>query len=598
VFSTPIFARASIGLALAASAACAAIHPKPEESAPQSFYTVTAEIALARHQPRIAAVQYAAAAANETDVKLLERAAQVAAEALQPSLEQEVAARWMQVDPKSVEAQRAAARAALALYKVDQAAAHYRAVLTRSPIGADAEFTALESELGGNDNIFGARQVADALADSFPSSAAALRVQGFAALRADDPAAAVRSLTAALALPGAGDHGGDEGHRELLQTLGRAQIMAGDAEGPLARAQETLERQDTPANRLDYALLLMTAQRDSAASQQLEILTQNTDYAPVAVRLLGLVEFQEGHFEAATERFAQLLRAQRYLDDAFYYLGLIADRRNDPEQALRLYAQVQSGDNAVPALLRAAAILQKHGAPTAAGELLDRLVEDEPQRAPEILAARARMYVDLADYPQAIAVLERGEKEYPDSVDLRYAMASTYEDMGRVAAALHELTGLLDARPDDPAAMNALGYTLADHSRKLKRARKLIERAYAAAPKNAAILDSLGWVLFRQGHVAEAEPYLRAAYQDDRGGDIAAHLGEVLWQLGKPADAEHIWSEAGATDADNRLLKATRQRFHAMPPPPVPAQPAPAAPQTAPPPPPVFPLPKPSTIVY
>jgi len=598
VSSTPIFARASIGLALAASAACAAIHPKPEESAPQSFYTVTAEIALARHQPRIAAVQYAAAAANETDVKLLERAAQVAAEALQPSLEQEVAARWMQVDPKSVEAQRAAARAALALYKVDQAAAHYRAVLTRSPIGADAEFTALESELGGNDNIFGARQVADALADSFPSSAAALRVQGFAALRADDPAAAVRSLTAALALPGAGDHGGDEGHRELLQTLGRAQIMAGDAEGPLARAQETLERQDTPANRLDYALLLMTAQRDSAASQQLEILTQNTDYAPVAVRLLGLVEFQEGHFEAATERFAQLLRAQRYLDDAFYYLGLIADRRNDPEQALRLYAQVQSGDNAVPALLRAAAILQKHGAPTAAGELLDRLVEDEPQRAPEILAARARMYVDLADYPQAIAVLERGEKEYPDSVDLRYAMASTYEDMGRVAAALHELTGLLDARPDDPAAMNALGYTLADHSRKLKRARKLIERAYAAAPKNAAILDSLGWVLFRQGHVAEAEPYLRAAYQDDRGGDIAAHLGEVLWQLGKPADAEHIWSEAGATDADNRLLKATRQRFHAMPPPPVPAQPAPAAPQTAPPPPPVFPLPKPSTIVY
>jgi tetratricopeptide (TPR) repeat protein len=598
VFSIPIFARASIGLALAASGACAAIHPKPEEPAtPQSFYTVTAEIALARHQPRVAALQYAAAAANETDVKVLARAAQVAAETLQPSLEQKVAARWMQVDPKSVEAQRAAARAALALYKIDQAAAHYRTVLANSPIGPDAEFKALESELGGNDNIFGARQVADALADSFPSSAAALRVQGFAALRADDPAAAVRSLTAALALPGAGDHDGDEGHRELLQTLGRAQIMAGDAEGPLARAQEVLERQDTPANRLDYALLLMTAQRDSAASQQLEILTRNTDYAPVAVRLLGLVEFQEGHFEAATERFAQLLRTQRYLDDAFYYLGLIADRHDNPEQALRLYAQVQSGDNALPALLRAAAILQKHGAPAAAEELLDRLIEDEPQRAPEILAARARMYVDLADYPRAVALLDRGVKEYPDSVDLRYAMASTYEDMGRVAAALHELTGLLNARPDDPAAMNALGYTLADHSRELKRARKLIERAYAAAPKNAAILDSLGWVLFRQGHVAEAEPYLRAAYQDDRGGDIAAHLGEVLWRLGKPADAEHIWTEAAATDADNRLLKSTRQRFHSTPPP-VPAQPAPAAPQTAPPPPPLFPVPKPSTTVY
>jgi thioredoxin-like negative regulator of GroEL len=72
-------------------------------------------------------------------------------------------------------------------------------------------------------------------------------------------------------------------------------------------------------------------------------------------------------------------------------------------------------------------------------------------------------------------------------------------------------------------------------------------------------------VLFRQGHSAEAEHYLRTAYADDRGGDIAAHLGEVLWQLGKPADAERIWSEAGAVDADNRLLKATRKRLHAMP---------------------------------
>jgi uncharacterized protein HemY len=116
--------------------------------------------------------------------------------------------------------------------------------------------------------------------------------------------------------------------------------------------------------------------------------------------------------------------------------------------------------------------------------------------------------------------------------------------------------------------MNALGYTLADHSRQLKRARKLIESAHAAAPAHAAILDSLGWVLFRQGQSAQAEPYLRTAYADDRGGEIAAHLGEVLWQLGRQADAEHIWTEAGATDGENKLLKSTRERFHVAPPPP------------------------------
>jgi tetratricopeptide (TPR) repeat protein len=561
-----------MGVGLAACAACAGMHPKADETAaPQAFYTVTAEIALARHQPRVAALQYAAAAATETNVTLLERAAQVAADSLQPSVAEKVAAHWLEVEPRSLEAQRAAGRAALALHKIDQAAAHYRVVLSNSPIGADAEFAALETYLDGNSNVFGARQLADRLASSFPTSAAALRMQGFTTLRADDPAAAVRSFSAVLAFPAASGNARDEGaRRELLQTLARARIMSGDADGPLAQAEEKVEHENAPANRLDYALLLMTAQRDAAATQQLEILTHDTEYAPVALRLLGLIEYQQGHLDAATIRFAQLLRSDKYLDDAFYYLGLIADRHADPEHALRLYSQVQSGENALPALLRATAILETHGAAAAAEDVLDRLVEDEPQRAPEILAARARMYADAGDPPRAIAVLERGVVEYPDSVDLRYAVASIYEETGRIPDALHELTALAKARPDDPAALNALGYTLADHSRHLARARDLIERAYAAAPKNAAILDSLGWVLFRQGHSVEAEAYLRAAYADDRGGDIAAHLGEVLWRQGRAADAERIWSDASALDGDNRLLKTTRQRFQATP------QPAPA----------------------
>ena len=59
-----------------------------------------------------------------------------------------------------------------------------------------------------------------------------------------------------------------------------------------------------------------------------------------------------------------------------------------------------------------------------------------------------------------------------------------------------------------------------------------------------------------------ALPYLSAAYADDRGADIAAHLGEVLWQLGQRAEAERVWAEAAEVDPENQLLKATRQRLH------------------------------------
>jgi tetratricopeptide (TPR) repeat protein len=564
VFSfSNIITRASLSLGALALSACASTALKSEPLAPQSFYTVTGEIALARQEPRVAALQYATAAAHETDPALLQRATEVTAETLQPSLMAGVAARWLHLNPRSLEAQRAAARAALALYKVDEAAAHYRIVLLNSPAGLDAEFADVETDLGADENVFGAHQLADRLASYFPASPSALRVQGLAALRADDPAAAVHSLQSALAIDTKTAAEAQSAHKELAQTLLRARILAGDVEEPLNAALALLKADDSPTNRFNYVALLMTAQRLPEATEQLEILARNPNSMAVALRLLGLLEFQQGHFDAAAAKFKQLLSTGKFGDDAFYYLALIADRNGDAERALRFYSQVQKGENVLAALLRAATLLHTHGAASAADELLDRLIEDEPQRAPEILTARARMYAQSSELPKAFALLEKGEMEYPDSMELHYAAASVYEEQGRFSAALHELTLIVKARPDDPAALNALGFTLADHTKELSRARKLIERAHAAAPKNAAILDSLGWVLFRQGRGVEALPYLSAAYANDHDGDIAAHLGEVLWQMGRQDEAQRIWAEASALDADNHLLKSTRHRLTA-----------------------------------
>jgi tetratricopeptide (TPR) repeat protein len=572
VFSLSNLARAFTGLGLLTCTACAVLHGHSRaEPPPQSFYTVTAEIALVRHEQRVAALQYAAAAAHESDPAFLQRAAAVGTEALQPTLVEGIAERWKQIDPKSLEARRAAGQAALALYLVDEAAADYRFVLSNAPGGVEVAFADVETDLEATENIFGAREVADRLASYFPSSQAALRLQGISALRADDPAAAVHALSDALALnagappdaPGdaAAADAAQNAHHDLALTLARAKILAGEVEPPLAQARLLLTQEKKSANRFDYAVLLMTAQRETEAEEQLDILARDKDFEPVALRLVGLIEFGQGHLDAAGARFTQLIKAGKFLDDAFFYLALIAERNEDPEKALRFFAQVQKGENVVPALLRAAALLQKHNAQNAAGELLDRLLEDEPQRAPEILTARARMYNESHDAPKAFAVLDQAVMEYPDNTDLRYAIASLYEDQGEVAAALRELTRIVKLRPNDPAALNALGFTLADHSKQLSRARKLIERAHAMSPRNAAILDSMGWVTFRQGHSAAALPFLTTAYADDRSGDIAAHLGEVLWNLGQHDKAESIWAEASLIDTDNQLLKSTRKRL-------------------------------------
>lgn len=577
VIPKSVLARAGAVLGLAASSACVGIFPQgtpPAQTSSPLFFTLTGEMALSRHESRLAALQYAKAALSDRDVELLRRAAEVTAQCLQPSLTADVAARWLSIDPSATDAHRAAARAALELHRIDQSATQYREVLSTSARGRDAEFAALEREFASTDNLFGARQVADLLASDFPDSMAALRMKAFAALRADDPAAAAKSFQAALAKPAAppavvdgAPHEGpptpDANRRELTQGWWRARILAGDADEPLAQAGALVERDESADNRLDYALLLLAAQRNSAARSQLTVLTHDSAARPMALRLLGLVDFQEDKLADASARFAELTTTGQYVDDAFYYLGLIAERHSEVERALRLYLQVQGGDNLLAALLRAASLLRANGAAPAAEELLDQLVEEEPQRAPEILVARARIYSDAGDAARAIALLEQAQLQYPDSVQIRYALASTSEEQGKVALALRLLKEIAARRPSDPAALNAYGYTLADHHLELGAARKLIERAYAAAPKNAAILDSMGWVLFRQGHGDQALPYLTEAYADDHDGDIAAHLGEVLWSLGRRPDANRVWTEASRLDPENHLLKATQLRLHA-----------------------------------
>ena len=561
-------AKACLALGLLVCAACVGppVAPVPIEKA-EVFDTVTGEIALVRGEPRTAALQYAAAAEGATDLSLIAHASDVTSECLQPSLTAAIAVRWLTLDPKSLEAHRAAAQAALALGRIDESARQYQIVLSSSPRGTDVELKQLETELEASDDVFAARRLADRLAADFPSSVVALRLQGLAALRADDPAPAVGDFSRALALmPAATSNEPDEAgeaRRELQQGLWRARILSGDAQEPLEQSRALAEHDATPANILNYALLLLAAHQDQAALAQLEVLARDRESQAVALRLLGLVEFQNGDLDAAGRDFTKLLTTGKYVDESFYYLGVIAERHADLEKALRLYAQVQGGDNAEAALVRASTILQTHGAAPAAQEILDHLIEDEPARAPEVVAARAKIYADAGDARQALAVLGRGREQYPDSVDLRYAIATTDEEAGHVGAALQELNQVLKERPDDPAALNAYGYTLADHNRKLAQARGLIERAYAAAPRNAAILDSLGWVLYRQGHDDQALPYSAAAYAEDRGADIGAHYGEVLWHLGRHAEADQIWTEAARADSDNHLLNETRRRLHA-----------------------------------
>ncbi len=166
---------------------------------------------------------------------------------------------------------------------------------------------------------------------------------------------------------------------------------------------------------------------------------------------------------------------------------------------------------------------------------------------------------------EAVEAYDRGLESAPDDSDLLYGRGLAHAELGHAERAEADLRRVLELDPENPYALNALGYTLADFDRDLEEAQGLIARALEQKPENAAILDSKGWVLYRQGDLRAAHDYLERAYQTEPDAEIGAHLGEVLWELGKQDKAREIWADAWGRDPEHRVLKETLERYEIDP---------------------------------
>ncbi|HET8700912.1 MAG TPA: tetratricopeptide repeat protein, partial [Nitrococcus sp.] len=172
----------------------------------------------------------------------------------------------------------------------------------------------------------------------------------------------------------------------------------------------------------------------------------------------------------------------------------------------------------------------------------------------EIMRSAGRIEDSLKAYDAGLAA-------FPSDKDLLYGRAMTLLELNRLPAAERDLRAILAKDPNDPLALNALGYTLVDRTNRLQEAARLLKRAYAQRPHDPAIIDSMGWLAYRQGRLHAAQGYLSAAWKLGNDPEIGAHYGEVLWKLGHREQARRIWQQALRAHADNAVLNSTIKRL-------------------------------------
>lgn len=249
---------------------------------------------------------------------------------------------------------------------------------------------------------------------------------------------------------------------------------------------------------------------------------------------------------------------------ALLILSQLAEERNDLVGALQWLDKVPEGTDPQTRFntqLRRVHLVGKGGDLNSARRLLAEIKTDDPARQAQLMAAEAQLLRDANQLQEAYAVMEAATKRFPKNPDLLYDFALLAEKLGKVDVMEAQLREVMAQAPDNHHAYNALGYSLAERNVRLQEAYGLIAKALDMAPDDPFIMDSMGWIHYRMGNLAEAEKFLRRAYGLRKDPEIAVHLGEVLWQKGDKSAAEKLWREARAKDPQNDTLRTTLARL-------------------------------------
>ena len=328
--------------------------------------------------------------------------------------------------------------------------------------------------------------------------------------------------------------------------------------------------------RIAYARMLIGQKQYDKARSEFEKLLESRPHDPVSLYSLGILSLQGSDTKSAERYFTDYLesmtlqqRETRELHQVLFLLAQIAEEQGDHETALKWLEKVESEGDDSGAYLRArfksAQIIAKKGDVSGARKLLAALPAESLAEQEQVILAEAQILRDVGQPQESFAVLAAGVEQFPDNVNLLYDYALAAEKLDRLDVMESALRHIFTLDPANFQAYNALGYSLADRNTRLSEAFILIDKALKFAPNDPFILDSMGWVLYRQGKLPEAEEKLRQAYQLRPDVEIAVHLGEVLWASDQKDEAQKLWAEAGKKEPNNALLKETLKRLNIRP---------------------------------
>jgi tetratricopeptide (TPR) repeat protein len=519
--------------------------PNPIES------QLMAEIAMERGEYAVAIALYLNVALQTDDPESARLATELAYEYGFDAHALSAAERWLQLQPENIAALTLAGILQVRFGQLDTAWENLNAALGPPEQRSDRLYSSLSGDLA-----VAPRQglaLFQRFNASWPDTPGITRSLAELAAQSGDIDLAIESARQTVALR-------QDWHATRV-FLARLLLLNGQRSSAFEQMSFALEMRPGVELELEFVRLLAAAGELQAAADRLERVSVRYSNE-LAVLLTGAeLLAQGGQLDEAEALYLELLTSSQCFSECYWELGNIAFRREDFDGAVVLFSRVGPGQHLQSAVLAAAqARLEQQNFP-AALQVLEQYASSYPKRAYAMLQPRISILVAQERYPEAIELSKIALEHRPWSEDLWLSHGAVLEQSGDLQQALDAFRQAWEIAPYSANTQNAYGYTLTIATRRYKEAEELISQALAGDPGNPAIMDSMGWVLFKQGRKAEARQWLESAYAALNDPEIAAHLGELLWVSGEKDQARAILTAAQEEFPDNRPLQVAVERL-------------------------------------
>ena len=511
------------------------------------FQALLGEFALRRGDAKLSSDAWADLAQRTRDPKVLARATEVASLARQYDRALELTKLWLEAEPDSVKAKQAQSSLLIQNNRIDDLAPQMSALLAQDKSNVGNNLLHLNRILGKISDKKAVQSLVDRVATPYDNLPEAHFAMAQAAANAGDNLRALNEAEKALQLRPDWE----------IAAIARAQLQARQSAQTAIDSLTNFVDSNPAARdaRLALARLLISEKRyDDARGHFDRLLKENPDN-PDVIYPVAMLALQHGDTTTGRTQLEHLLETD-FPDKStiHFFLGQLDQEQKKPQDALEHYRQVTTGEQYIPARSRTAQILIQQGKIDDAREVLHDTHSNSNADRTQLILTESQLLREANRQEDAYIILEAALSAHPDNPELLYETALTAERIGKPEQLDKHLKHLLELKPEHAHALNALGYSWAERNTRLPEAHDLIAKALKLSPEDPFIMDSMGWVLFRQGKLPEALQTLEKAYKLRADPEIAAHLGEVLWTANRKDEARSLLNDAAKANPDNEVL--------------------------------------------